>query len=229
MSSSAFANRRISVFSIVVGIIAIAIGSIGWVMPVQLSDQLNECVSTNSSCLLPRTCVNSTLVNATNADGVCVFNFQGIEYVVSLGLGCSASYVVKINVGSGWSTGYSSNGAIGSPLVAVFNYTGIMTYGLGAVGCSRAAQDYWNYFDLATKTWVGFKPGGAGVNINPKLPLYLSVIDSGHVLLHVISNDGGNCGTLYTNVLNTATFALSGYQSTGFSNVCDFSPMFQGK
>jgi hypothetical protein len=225
--STGVANHRISIASLIIAIVAVAIGSVGLIMPTQLSDQANECVSMNPSCLLPRTCVNSALVNFTGADGVCFFTYQGVEYGVSLGLGCGASYGVKVNSGSGWSGVYSSNGAIGSPLFAIFNYTGIMTYGLGATGCSRTGQDYWNYFNLATKTWIGFKPGGAGVNTNPKLPLYMSVIDPGHVMLHVIGNDGGNCGTVYTNILNTATFLLSGYQSTGFSNVCDFSTMFQ--
>ncbi len=228
MSTGKLADHKVAIASLVIATVAVALGALGWVMPAPFSDQPVECTPTNTYCLLPRTCVNSTLVNVTGADGVCLFTFQSFEFAISLGLGCGASYVVKINSGSGWSNGYGSNGAIGSPLLAIFNYTGIMTYGLGAIGCTRTAQDYWNYFNLGTKAWTGFKPGDAGVNTNPKLPLYMSVIDSGHVMLHVISNDGGNCGTVYTNVLNTATFGLSGYQSTGFSGVCDFSTMFQG-
>ncbi len=104
----------------------------------------------------------------------------------------------------------------------------MMTYQLGANGCLSTAQDYWDYFDLATRTWVGFKADGASVNVNPRLPLYMSVIDPGHIILDVISSEGGNCRTVYTNVLNTSTFELSGYQSTSFSVVYDFCTMFQG-
>ena len=221
-------NQWITYAAMTIAIVALVIAAIGWVVPAQFKDQANECTPSGFACLQPRTCVNSTPVNITGANSVCLFAYQGVEYAISLGLGCPASYVAKINSGSGWSTGSSSGGAMGSPLFVIFNYTGIMTYGLGANGCTRTPQDYWNYFSFATRTWLGFKTGGGGVNINPRLPLYMSVIDSGHVMLHVIGNDNGNCGGVYTDIANTATFGTSSYQSTGFSNLCDFSTMFQG-